>query len=253
MGYKLYREIRDNAPADWTAAERLVAWVIADDASDKTRRSWLKLPDLCQRAGLTADGVRKALQRLAARGYEFRIPVCTGRDGRPVFAVRGHSLDYLVPVLPARPKAVPGGCLSSKGGTSGLPSGEKGGTPVPPLSSVRPSLLTNDGPREDLASRRARTASRASANRDIPAIIRDVKAAVTQVDGEREAVILSDDEALGLYFSYVTPEARPKVHDLVAYMVRIIGDCNGIDGALSNSEDVCPSCVRYESDCQCAA
>lgn len=251
MGYKLYRQIRDSAPADWTHAERLVAWVIADDASDKTRRSWIKLPEIMARSGIRSEsGVRQALQKLAARGYEFRVPITKGRDGRPVFAAKGHSLDYLVPPLPDR-RLNP--APFDEGDSDERPKAAKGASDESPLSSVRPSLLTKDGPREDLASRRARTASRASANRDIPAIIRDVKRAVAEVDGEREAVILSDDEALGLYFSYVTAEARTKIRDLVAYMARIIGDCQGIDGALSNSEDVCPSCVNWESNCKCAA
>jgi len=113
MGFVLYREIRDRAPSDWTPAERVVALMIADDANDDTRRSWMPLAGkwrrgewvdgLTERTGLGADGVSKALQRLAGRGYEFRVPITTGKDGRPVFAVRGHSLDFRVPLIAPRP------------------------------------------------------------------------------------------------------------------------------------------------------
>lgn len=159
MGYLLYREVRDALPADCTPTERLVAWAIADDANDKTRRSWIKMPELMQRTGIkTESGVRKVLQRLAARGWEFRVPITTGKDGRAVFAARGHSLDYTVP------KGGPGGSpywlatsgddsgsqsvkgnviTDAKGGPTESPNGRKaarpglkGGPLGPPLSST---------------------------------------------------------------------------------------------------------------------
>lgn len=97
MGFLLYREVRDFAPADLTQAELTVALMIADDANDHSRQSWIPLPLLCQRARLKPTGVRGALQRLAARRLEFRVVHGYGKDGRPVFAARGHAVDYLVP------------------------------------------------------------------------------------------------------------------------------------------------------------
>jgi hypothetical protein len=121
MGYRLYREIRDRAPAQWTAGERLVALMIADHADDNTRKA-IRLPvagyrrerdgrwvdGLTDRTGLSAAGVSKALQRLAARGFEFRIPISVGKDGRPVFAAKGHALDFAVPAIPQRADNGPG-------------------------------------------------------------------------------------------------------------------------------------------------
>ncbi len=97
VGYKLYREVRDFAPAGLTSGELVVAWVIADDANDSTRRSWISHAELCFRARLGPSAVRSALARLAARGYEFRVPHGPGKDGRTVFATKGHATDYLVP------------------------------------------------------------------------------------------------------------------------------------------------------------
>ncbi len=97
VGYLLYREVRDFAPDDWTHAELVVALMIADDANEDTRRSWIAQPLLCQRARLTVRGLRGALARLAATGFEFRVAHGYGRDGRPVFAARRHAVDYLVP------------------------------------------------------------------------------------------------------------------------------------------------------------
>ena len=97
MGYKLYREIRDMAPDDWSSGELVVALMIADDARDDTRSSWIPLPLLCQRTRLQPSSVRSALAKLAARGFEFRVIHGYGKDGRPVFAAKGHAVDYEVP------------------------------------------------------------------------------------------------------------------------------------------------------------
>jgi hypothetical protein len=143
VGYKLYREIRDIMPADWTPAERLVAGIIADDANELTRISYIDRRLLCHRAGLTAAGLKRVLQRLASRGYEFRISAGPGRDGRPVYSARGHATDYLVPdvvelvkggtEVPPLPvdnfrKAVPEAPLPER---KGVLQYRKGGTPVP--------------------------------------------------------------------------------------------------------------------------
>jgi hypothetical protein len=97
VGYPLYREIRDYAPGDWSSSELVVALMIADDANDDTRASWIPTPLLCARARLKASSVRAALTKLAARGYEFRVIHGYARDGRPVFAVKGRALDFVVP------------------------------------------------------------------------------------------------------------------------------------------------------------
>ncbi|HEV2375171.1 MAG TPA: hypothetical protein VGS19_23805 [Streptosporangiaceae bacterium] len=97
VGFELYREVRDDAPPDWTSGERLVAWVIADDAREKTRRSLIAMPELARRCGMTPEGVRKALQKLAERGFDFRVSHGRGKDGRDVYAANGHPAEYLVP------------------------------------------------------------------------------------------------------------------------------------------------------------
>jgi hypothetical protein len=97
VGYKLFREVIDFAPADLTSGELVVALVIADDANDRARKSWIPLPLLCARARLKPSAVRAALAKLAARGMEFRVIHGYGTDGRPVFAVKGRKLDFVVP------------------------------------------------------------------------------------------------------------------------------------------------------------
>ena len=141
MGHELYREITNYAPWDWTRGERLVALVIADHCSDRTRRTRRPLPRyvLCQETGYGPDGLRRVLQRLAARGFEFRVGHGEGKDGREVFSARGHTVDYQVPHMPKGGTRVPPLPIpvpvdnSEKGGTPVPPLAQKGGTPVLPL------------------------------------------------------------------------------------------------------------------------
>ncbi|MGW9637468.1 hypothetical protein [Nocardiopsis alba] len=102
MGYELYRHVLNNAPAEIDAAARLVLAVIADDANEKTRRSYLGMDLLSHRTGLLPDSASKALRRLAKAGFEIRVPVGTDKNGKPVFAMKGHRTVYLIPVFPER-------------------------------------------------------------------------------------------------------------------------------------------------------
>lgn len=97
VGYKLYREVRDFAPADWDTGMRAVAWTIADDARETTRISLISRALLCHRTGLKPDGVQDVLRRLARSGYEFRVARAKGSDGRPVYAAKGCTAEYKVP------------------------------------------------------------------------------------------------------------------------------------------------------------
>ena len=152
MGHDLYREVRDYLPRDLSQGELNVAWIIADDAGELTRRSWIDNRLLCHYARLGPTGVRAALQRLAGRGLEFRMPKGTGTDGRPVFATKGSSVDYYVPTVEqmlaigdtaASPFPVDKQAHSRHGGVAYVvqptPKGDttvlKGDTTVSPLSS----------------------------------------------------------------------------------------------------------------------
>jgi len=121
MGSELYRMIRDGAPPGWTVTMRLVAMVIADDARDPSQGvpgdgggPWSAIPvrgcwrggkwrdGITDRTGLSMHTVSRALAELAAAGYEMREQIATGKDGRPVFAARGHAVRFRVPLLPPR-------------------------------------------------------------------------------------------------------------------------------------------------------
>jgi len=158
VGYLLYREIRDFAPADLSSGELVVALMIADDANDITRRSWIANEELCFRARMKASGVRDALSRLAGRGYEFRVIHGYGKNGRPVFAAKGHTVDYLVPdMLKGAAVAAPfdpghslkGAAVPHKGAAVAAPKSLKGAAVAAPLSSEDLNHLripSNPGP-----------------------------------------------------------------------------------------------------------
>ena len=112
MSGRLVGEVVDwlqTPPADdLTTAEAVILLVIAERAHDKTREMWRHRIDdyplyerLKRAARLSDAGLSKALQRLARRGLECRVPIATGKDGRPVYAAKGKSMRFRLPELPA--------------------------------------------------------------------------------------------------------------------------------------------------------
>jgi hypothetical protein len=99
MGYVLYREVLEHAPPDVTSGELVVWLVVADDASDKTRLSWIERDELLRRTRMGARGLAHAFGRLAERGYELRVERGKDRNGRPVYAYKGAQSNYRLPVL----------------------------------------------------------------------------------------------------------------------------------------------------------
>jgi hypothetical protein len=98
VGYELRRWLNSQLPAECTLGERTVALEIALNANDATRQGWKLSPsDLAERTGLTRSSVSAMLRRLARRGWDFRVPILTGADGRPVYARVGLTTTYAVP------------------------------------------------------------------------------------------------------------------------------------------------------------
>lgn len=91
---------------DLTVAERYILATIAEQANAKTRQAWQETAPgkrrwvLAERVGLSETGLRTALQRLAKRGLECRVPLGTDSKGRAFYAVHGRQTTYQVPVLP---------------------------------------------------------------------------------------------------------------------------------------------------------
>lgn len=103
MGYELRREIRESLGPNVTGLQRAVALEIADDARHDAdgRRSRASLRDLARWTGAKDTAVvRNALKRLAEAGWEFRVPIGKGKDGRILYATPGHSMEFRVPLSP---------------------------------------------------------------------------------------------------------------------------------------------------------
>jgi hypothetical protein len=100
MGYELRREIREALGPNVTGLQRAVALEIADDARHDAdgRRSRVALKDLARWTGAKDTAVvRNALKRLAEAGWEFRVPIGKGKDGRILYATPGHAMEFRVP------------------------------------------------------------------------------------------------------------------------------------------------------------
>ncbi|KPC86995.1 hypothetical protein ADL27_44645, partial [Streptomyces sp. NRRL F-6602] len=119
MGYELRRQLREVLGPGVTGLQRAVALEIADDANESTRRSMAPLEDLVRWTGAKdAAVVRNALKRLAAAGWEFRVPIGQGKDGRVLYAVPGRRMTFVVPAFTA-----PEGVATAHSDT---PKGERG-------------------------------------------------------------------------------------------------------------------------------
>lgn len=126
MGYELRRQLREALGPDITGLQRAVALEIADDANERTRVSIAPLDDLARWTGAKDTGVvRNALKRLAAAGWEFRIPIGKGKDGRILYAVPGTRMTFRVPDFKGVAVATP----SEDKGEQGLTQGRAGATP----------------------------------------------------------------------------------------------------------------------------
>ena len=97
VGYKLYRLIKAHAPRDWTSGELVVALMIADDANDDTRLSYMTPQALAGDCRMSIRGVRDNLQKLAGKGFEFRAIKGRDRHGNAMYAVKGNDVQYQVP------------------------------------------------------------------------------------------------------------------------------------------------------------
>lgn len=110
MGSELRREMRDLLGPEIKGLKRAIALEIADDARydddmkydpTKGRRSKVSLAELVRWTGAKDERiVREELRRLALAGWEFRIPLGVGKDGRKVFAWQGRAMEFRVPEGP---------------------------------------------------------------------------------------------------------------------------------------------------------
>lgn len=97
MGYPLFREVKQHAPADLDTGELALLLILADEANDETRECFPGMDELCAHMRMTADGIGRILQRLAKHGIDVRVPVGKDKTGRLLYAVKGVRTTYRLP------------------------------------------------------------------------------------------------------------------------------------------------------------
>jgi hypothetical protein len=209
-------------------ARGILAFVLSLPPEQHFTAAWLET-----KASNGRESIRSALRELEAVGYLHRSKRQDARGHWSWEQILSDATESSGDDCPSD------GIPSSGSAPSGSPSDKRSNTEEP-----------KDVGRNDLASRHARAKSSASKQRDIPTVIREVRAAAAQEYGENEAAWLSDEALLGLYCSKVG--TVPPVN-LVAYMAKIMGDAPNIDSLLSNSEAVCVTCLKWDSECRCRA
>lgn len=158
MGSELRRQLREALGDDIKGLPRAVALEIADDARwddgwnydpDKGRRSKARLVELVRwTASKNERVVRNALRDLSLAGWEFRIPISKGKDGRLLYAVPGIAMQYRVPDFDVTPMvaANPEGTATTgpSGGEGTATTGPYG--PEGPVTTAQGPVVTAEGP-----------------------------------------------------------------------------------------------------------
>lgn len=107
--------LRTPAAKDLSPKARIVLLTVADRVMDTRTRQMRRFKGddstlherLRQVADVSPEGLKKIFQELAARDLEVRVQIhkdgkpMFDKAGRPVYACRGHSMDFRLPDLPA--------------------------------------------------------------------------------------------------------------------------------------------------------
>lgn len=208
----------------------------ADQMSDRARLNGREARGEGRRA------IRAAFAELEAAGYlrRERVQIDGGKFVTEMFLTdepnRGTASG--MPVPPAAQPCSP----SSDRRTANRRS-------VSGTSNRTTSTNTEDG-LKDMASRRARAKRERVSARTIDEVIEATRDAAVAAYGSADVAEVTDDEWLGLYFTH---KGKTEIRDVRAYAGKIFRDAPDLDTFLAKSEPVCVSCVKYESDCQCAA
>lgn len=200
MGHNLTRMLRASAVFPTaTYGEQAVALVIADICMDVTRRPPANMnasARVCEDLDMPPGTLGNMLAKLAGRGLELRVPISM-KNGRPLFAAKGHSVDFLFPELPPRDSRAPridgplsaiapridgplesegplrGGALSAKGPRDEAQRSTPAWTPTPVTTGIDDTRSLS--PRARVA-RRIRQAEPEATEREIDLLIARVEA-----------------------------------------------------------------------------
>jgi len=108
VAWQLVKEVFEGAPAGLGPSERLVLLALAEWADADSRTCWRTAGELAARVGVSEDGLRKILGRLAKCNLDPRLPIAFNANGAPVFAHKGRATTFKLPFVTAwvDPKSV---------------------------------------------------------------------------------------------------------------------------------------------------
>ena len=134
------REVRENAPAELTATERLMLVWIAEQSREEdrfyrgeeieARTCFPGRESLMRWCGISSERTfRSVLQRLAERGLDVRVRLFNDTNGNPVYAVRGQRMVLRLPDLRRQSVAATWQPDADKGAAERT----EGGSQTPPI------------------------------------------------------------------------------------------------------------------------
>lgn len=134
MSYELVQEVRESAPLDLSATERLILIWIAEQSREEdryyrselieARTCWPGRENLMRWSGISSERTfRAALQKLADRGLDVRVPLGVDRHGAVLYAVKGQRMVLRLPELRGQFSAATGQRSADKGAVERLQGG----------------------------------------------------------------------------------------------------------------------------------
>jgi hypothetical protein len=195
MGWKLYREAKRNMPHGWDSGMRLAVLLVADEANEDGRRTLGYHVEGYQRSNGTyrrgladdmdikPDGVTAVLARLAKAGCELRIPIGKDKNGKPVFAAKGHGIDFELPEFPIQSPVHSTGYEPPKARSSGRANSAKA------RSTGRQSPVYRPGRSTQVPSDDQSSDARDQTDEDLIIQLMAQLAGVTVDDGGAERVL----------------------------------------------------------------
>jgi hypothetical protein len=226
------------------SARGILAFVLSLPPDQHLTAAWLE--------GQSPDGrreVRSALRELERFGYYRRTRTSTGGTWSWDQVISDAPIDEVTSERSSTDDTTCGNASSQVTASDRFAPDAKA-SDASPSDKRSNTEQPKDVGRNDLASRHARAKSSASTNLTVVDAVNAVRQAVERVHSSADAEELSDDAALGLFYTYVG-NRRPR--NLVTYLAKIFGDGPYIDTFLSNSEAACTRCAQWESNCKCAA
>lgn len=179
MGYKVHRDIQGALGPEIKGLPRFVAAMIAIDADEETGETSISLKTLAKRTGAEESSIRDALKRLSAQGWEFRVPMGSDKNGKPLFAIPGMRLCFRVPTVRGEIRAR----AKDQGRVTTRPSGaDKGRVTTPTVAVVTPTVEVPARP--SLLPSTASTAPESSIASLSPSVPR------TSAQDEREVIMI---------------------------------------------------------------